>query len=148
MKFKLALIVAIIYTAIVYFAHFVFKYDILHFNWIFIFPIILMAYYDFNAGIYYSIAVNFTKLSFVADSYSKGEKYTREMLSIELGVSNNYIYTILVGKRIMTFKMADMIEQATAGALKAEDLLQESIAMHKKWLEREKNVTVDPSKTT
>lgn len=76
MKFKLALIVAIIYTAIVYFAHFVFKYDILNFNWIFIFPIILMAYYDFNAGIYYSIAVNFTKLSFVADSYSKGEKYT------------------------------------------------------------------------
>lgn len=85
-----------------------------------------------------------TLLSYFIDkkkeARAKGENYTQERLSAELGVSTAYIYTVLVGKRIVSFKMADMIEQATDGKLKAADLLEDSIASHRKWLERKKKI--------
>lgn len=74
MKSKAAIIAGIIYTVLVFAMQYVFKIEIIYLNWIFIIPVVIFSYVNFNAGIYYSIAVAFTKLGLIPESYLKGEK--------------------------------------------------------------------------
>jgi len=74
MKSKAAIIAGIMYTFLVFAMQYVFKIEIIYLNWIFIIPIVIFSYVNFNAGIYYSIAVAFTKLGIISEICLKSEK--------------------------------------------------------------------------
>jgi len=76
----------------------------------------------------------------------KGNTFTQEHLATDIGISASLLSNIMLGKQIIRFKEADIIERKTNGALKADDILEESIQWHQKWLgrnEKFKKKTVD-----
>lgn len=66
----------------------------------------------------------------------KGNKFTHEHLAHDLGIGSSTLSCIKSGMRVLSFRQADLIERNTKGAIKADDILEESIQWHKKWLER------------
>lgn len=66
----------------------------------------------------------------------KGKSFTHEQLAFDLGIGSSTLSCIKNGSRVLSFSQADLIERNTDGALKADDILEESIHWHKKWLER------------
>lgn len=69
---------------------------------------------------------------------AKGKKFDQTKLSEELGISRQYLSKFTHGKCVISYKLADTIERKTNGEINADELLEESIGWHKKWLERQK----------
>lgn len=81
------------------------------------------------------------------EAKEKGKRFTKSDLCEQLGIGKTYLYTLLSGQKIVSYIMADNIERTTNGEILANDLLEESIGWHRKWLERKKRFGEDPSKT-
>ena len=70
------------------------------------------------------------------EAKENGERFTQTMLSEQLGIGRTYLNEILSGKKIISYKMADIIEATTNKLILANELLEESISWHRKYLER------------
>ena len=72
------------------------------------------------------------------EAIETGAKYTLVDMCKFLGCSLSRLSRISAGTQIITMKMADLFEERTNGVLIADELLEISIAKHRKYLERKK----------